>query len=186
MNARDFIDCAMSNPANRGLLARLPSLGLNQCCLTAGCLFQTAWNRSSRQPANWGIKDYDVFYFEDRDLSWTSEDAAIRRVDALAKDLGIRVETRNQARVHLWYRKRFGPGYPKLTSARDGIDRFLIACTCVGIQVSSGELYAPNGLDELERGILRMNPSNPRPDLFRRTARDYQTRWPWLTIAGEK
>jgi hypothetical protein len=34
-----------------------------------------------------------VFYFDDRDLSWNSEDAVIQRVDALAGDLGIRVET---------------------------------------------------------------------------------------------
>ena len=70
MSPRDFIVCAMSNPANAALLSRLPSLTLNQCHLTAGCLFQAVWNRSSGQAANWGIKDYDVFYFDDRDLSW--------------------------------------------------------------------------------------------------------------------
>lgn len=175
----------MSNPANAALLSRLPSLALSQCYLTAGCLFQAVWNRSSGRAVSWGIKDYDVFYFDDRDLSWASEDAVIRRVDALVGDLGIRVEIRNQARVHLWYEQRFGAGYPKLASAQDGIDRFLISCTCVGMEVTSGELYAPNGLHDLERGILRMNPSNPRPDLFRQKAENYRARWPWLIIAGE-
>ena len=74
----------------------------------------------SGQAAGWGVKDYDVFYFDDRDLSWDTEDAVIRCVGALAGDLGISVETRNQARVHLWYENRFGAGYPKLASARDG------------------------------------------------------------------
>jgi hypothetical protein len=184
MSTRDFIFCAMSNPANVALLSRLPSLTLNQCHLTAGCLFQAVWNRSSGQAENWGIKDYDVVYYDDRDLSWESEDAVIRRVNALAGDLGIRVETRNQARVHLWYEQRFRAHYPKLVSARDGIDRYLISCTCVGIEVTSGELYAPNGLQDLESGILRMNPSNPQPALFRQKAEDYRARWPWLTIAG--
>jgi uncharacterized protein len=46
-------------------------------------------------------------------------------------------------------------------SARDGIDRYLISCTCVGIEVTRGELYAPNGLQDLAGGILRMNPLNP-------------------------
>jgi hypothetical protein len=183
MDTHDFIDCVMSNAANAALLARLPSLGLSQCYLTAGCLFQTVWNRASGRAADWGIKDYDVFYFDDRDLSWDAEDAVIRQVDELAGDLGIKLETRNQARVHLWYEERFGPGYPKLTSAKDGIDRYLVSCTCVGIQVSDGELYAPDGFEDLEKGILRMNPRNPRPDLFRRKAEDYRARWPWLTIA---
>ena len=77
MDSRDFISCAMSNPANVALLSRLPSLVLDQCYLTAGCLFQAVRNRSSGQAADWGIKDYDVFYFDERDLSWEAEDAVI-------------------------------------------------------------------------------------------------------------
>jgi hypothetical protein len=42
MKPRDFIDYAMSNPANATLLSRFPSLGLRQCYLAAGCLFQAA------------------------------------------------------------------------------------------------------------------------------------------------
>ena len=173
----------MSNRANAALLARLKSLGLGECYLTAGCLFQAVWNRAAGWPADRAIKDYDVFYFDAHDLSWDAEDAVIRRVAALAGDLGIAVETRNQARVHLWYGQRFGTPCPALASTRDGIDRFLIACTCVGIDVADHTLYAPNGFDDLARGVLRMNPANPQPALFRAKAADYRARWPWLTIA---
>jgi hypothetical protein len=108
----------------------------------------------SERPAGWGVKDYDVFYFDDHDLSWEAEDAVIQRVWMLTDDLGVTVEIKNQARVHLWYEQRFGSPYPQLGSARDGIDRYLISCTCVGIDVASGELYAPNGLQGLHDGIL--------------------------------
>ncbi|MBY8821831.1 nucleotidyltransferase family protein [Sphingomonas colocasiae] len=172
----------MANPANAALVARLPALGLNQCHLVAGCLFQAVWNRASGHAPGWGIKDYDIFYFDDGDLSWDAEDGVIRAVDALTADLGVTVEVRNQARVHLWYAERFGTGYPQLRSARDGIDRYLIACTCVGIEVATGEFYAPDGLDDLARGVLRMNPRNPRPALFREKAESYRSRWPWLTV----
>jgi hypothetical protein len=178
----EFLATAVNNPVNAELLARLPSLGLAQCHLTAGCLFQAEWNRRSGQPADWGVKDYDVFYY-DEDLSWDAEDAVIRRVERLTGDLGATVEVKNQARVHLWYRDRFGEDYPALRSARDGIDRYLIACTCVGIDVANGDLYAPDGLADLEAGVLRMNPAHPSPTLFRRKAEDYRRRWPWLTIA---
>ena len=159
-----------------------PGRRLSQCFVTAGCLFQTVWNRRSGEPSGASIKDYDVFYFDDGDLSWDAEDDVIRRVDAATSDLGITVEVRNQARVHLWFERHFGASYPKLTSSRDGIDRFLIACTCVGIDVASRELYAPNGLAELEAGILRINEVNPQPELFRRKAAYYRARWPWLSI----
>ncbi|MGH8486533.1 MAG: nucleotidyltransferase family protein, partial [Pseudomonas sp.] len=44
MTAQHLLDIAMSNPLNVEITARLPTLGLNQCMLTAGCLFQAVWN----------------------------------------------------------------------------------------------------------------------------------------------
>jgi hypothetical protein len=180
-----FIDAAMANPINAELLARLPRLGLRQCYLTAGCLFQATWNRLSGQPAAWGVKDYDVFYFDGDDLSWEAEDAVIRHSQALLGDLAANVEVRNQARVHLWYRQRFNASCPQLTSARDGIDRYLIACTCIGIDVATGELYAPYGLQDVYDGRLCANPRNNQSALFRQKAESYRSRWPWLRIVDD-
>ena len=181
-DAAAFIECALQDPVNAALLERLPALSLPQAHLTAGCLFQAWWNRRAGRPVGWGVKDYDLFYFDDRDLSWDAEDAVIRRVQAAVGDLGATVEVRNQARVHLWYPDRFGAPYPQLRSARDGIDRFLVACTCIGIAVATGELHAPHGLEEMQAGILRPNPLTGQPQLFARKAADYRARWPFLTI----
>lgn len=182
LTSNHFFDVALRNPVNAELASRLPHLGLSQCFLTAGCLFQATWNSLSGQREDWGVKDYDVFYFDDADLSWEAEDAVIKLVQRSVADLGVNVEVKNQARVHLWYEQRFGMRYPQLTSTRDGIDRYLISCTCVGIDMTSRELYAPDGLDDLASGVLRMNPRHPIPDLFRLKANDYKARWPWLTI----
>jgi len=178
-----FIADVKANTVNAELLARLPTLSLRQCYLTAGCLFQAAWNRVSGHPADWGVKDYDVFYCDDGDLSWEAEDAVIRRVRELTADLAVDIEVKKQARVHLWYPQRFNAPYPQLLSSRDGIDRYLITCTCVGIEVETGALYAPNGLDEVYDGILRINPLNSQPEQFLQKAQSYQKRWPWLRIA---
>ncbi len=179
--ADELIGIALSNPANSAILRRLPDLGVPDPFLVAGCLFQAVWNRLSGWPPERHVKDYDVFYFDDRDLSWEAEDRVIARAKDLFSDLGVVVEVKNQARVHLWYRQRFGDDYPRLTSSRDGIDRYLIPCTCVGI-AADGKLYAPNGLDELWTGMLRMNPLNPQPARFIEKAGSYRARWPWLTI----
>jgi hypothetical protein len=183
MTEAEFIYSALANKANADLLVRLRSIGLPDCYLAGGCLFQPIWNRKSGRAADWGIKDYDVFYF-DKDISWEAEDRIIREVAKATGDLGVAVEIRNQARVHLWYPDRFGRKYPQLTSARDGIDRYLISCTCIGFEVESGQLYAPNSLQELACGVLRPNPLNWQPDLFIQKAQSYQSRWPWLTIAA--
>jgi hypothetical protein len=182
MTEAEFRSSILTNGHNVELLRRLPALGLPDCHLTAGCLYQTLWNGLSGNAPEWGIKDYDVFYFDDRDLSWAAEDRVIRRVAEATADLPIAVEVRNQARVHLWYPERFGSPYPQLTSARGGIDLYLVSCTCVGMDAVTGELYLPDGLDDLVAGTLRMNPLNAKPDHYREKAESYRQRWPWLSI----
>ncbi|MDF9778746.1 nucleotidyltransferase family protein [Pseudomonas baetica] len=181
LTVESLVRIAMTNPVNAEISTRLPELGLNQCMLTAGCLFQAVWNHQSQRPAGWGVKDYDVFYFDD-DLSWETENEVIQSGQRLFNDLDVNIEIKNQARIHLWYNQRFGGDYPQLQSARDGIDRYLVAGTCMGLDVETGEVYAPNGLADTEHGLLRINPKNPRPDLFDQKAKSYQARWPWLRI----
>jgi hypothetical protein len=178
-----LIEIAMTNPANAEIARRLPALGLDQCMLTAGCLFQAVWNHQAGHNVASGIKDYDVFYF-DEDLSWEAENQVIDTARALFGDLGVNIEFKNQARVHLWYGQRFGSAYPRLESAKDGVDRYLVSGTCVGLDVVTGEVYAPYGLSDIEHGLLRINPVNRQPDLFYQKARSYQERWPWLTIVA--
>ncbi|MCG7361160.1 nucleotidyltransferase family protein [Roseomonas sp. ACRSG] len=179
-----LLDLALANLANAEILRRLPALGAPQAHLVAGCLFQAVWNHRAGQEPGWGVKDYDVFYFDDADLSWEAEDRVIRRAETLFADLGVTVEVRNQARVHLWYPEHFGEPYPRLASARDGIDRYLIACTCLGVAAEDGALYAPDSLEDLWEGRLRMNPRHPQPRLFPAKAESYRARWPWLSIIG--
>lgn len=51
-------DGARCSDGKRG---RLATRVLAECHLTAGCLFQTVWNRITGRALEWGIKDYDVF-----------------------------------------------------------------------------------------------------------------------------
>lgn len=183
LSASEFIAIALRNPVNGQLLSRLHGLAIPQCYLTAGCLFQSVWNLRSGNALDWGINDYDVFYFDDADLSEPAEDRVIQRVLQATADLCVNVEVRNQARVHLWYEKRFHAPYPQLRSAREGIDRYLVNCTRVGIDVMSGALYAPDGLEDLAAGILRPNFAYPDTRQFDAKACSYQQRWPWLRIA---
>jgi len=184
MREAEFVDQVKRNRANREILARLPELATPNAFLVAGCVFQTIWNITSGRTQDDDIKDYDIFYFDDRDLSWEAEDRVIRRCSELFGDLGVVVEARNQARVHLWYEQHFGVAYPRLTSPQDGIDRFLVAATCVGLRPRHDdlELYAPYGLDDLYAGILRPNPINDQPRLFEAKVASYRARWPWLRV----
>lgn len=96
-----FVAQILANPINHAVLTAWPQLSLPDGWLVAGCLFQTAWNIESGRPPTQGIKDYDVFYFDDTDLSGTAEAAVQARVDQVLGRLGVSIEVKNQARVHL-------------------------------------------------------------------------------------
>src|SRR5690349_20720716 len=85
------------------VLDRAAALNLPNYFVTSGGVFQTMWNGLTGRPAEWGIRDYDLFYFDDHDTSWEAEDAVIRKGREIFDDCTPDVEIRNQARVHLWY-----------------------------------------------------------------------------------
>lgn len=182
---RRFLGDIRHNPANVALLERLPGLGLPDAWLVAGCLFQTVWNLQDGHACNRGIQDHDLFYFDGTDLTPEAEGLWQQRVDRAFADLGLVIEVKNQARVHTWYAEWFGHPYPALADARDGIRRFLVAGTCVGLQPQADAeptLYAPYGLDDLYQGVLRPNPLCNHRDLFRGKAASYRARWPRLRV----
>jgi uncharacterized protein len=179
-----FIADLLTNRHNRAILQRWSDLALPDGWLVAGCLFQTVWNLRTGGAAEAQIKDYDLFYFDGADLSEEGERRVQARVDSVTADLGIVAEAKNQARVHLWYREYFGHEYPQLHCACDGIDRFLVPATCVGVRPAGGryEVYAPYGLALLYDGILAPNPLIDHRELFHAKAASYRQRWPWLRI----
>ena len=184
MTEAEFISAALTNEYNRAILTRLPKLGLPDCWLVSGAVFQSVWNVLTRRAPAYGIRDYDIFYF-DPDTSWDAEDDAILRTRAALAELCIEIELRNQARVHLWYEEKFGRPYPPLTRATDGIDRFLMPCAQVGIRPANGAyaVYAPKGFADIEAMIVRPNvTANFSSERFREKAERWQALWPEITI----
>ncbi|TYM00416.1 nucleotidyltransferase family protein [Bradyrhizobium rifense] len=184
MNEDRFLALALKNPVNVAILDELQRLALPDAWLVSGCLVQTVWNVLTGRAIDHGIADYDVFYF-DPDTSWGAEDAVIRDVHARLGHLGVKIETRNQARVHLWYPGKHGLPYPPLRRAADGIDRFLTQNTQVGVRRSGDghEVYAPHGFDDVERLIVRPNPGpNFSAANYTAKAARWKALWPELTV----
>jgi hypothetical protein len=181
---RRFLDLVLRNRAVAALLERLPGLDLPDCYLVAGCLYQTVWNCLSGRRTDAHIADYDVFYHDPTDLSWEAEDQVIRRVDAACGDLGVEVQIRNQARVHLWYGRKFGLACPPLRDSRDSIDHFLNQSACVGIGCRAGatEIYAPFGFGDLFSMTMRPNPRRALPKFYYRQAARLTRAWPGLKV----
>jgi hypothetical protein len=184
MTTDEFIAAALRNPVNEAIVAELFDTGLPDAWLVSGCLVQTVWNELTGRATDYGINDYDVFYF-DSETSWQAEDAVIRDVQRRLARLDATIEVRNQARVHLWYPAKHGVPYPPLRASTEGIDRFLTRNTQVGLRLTNRghEVYAPHGFDDIAKMIVRPNPGpNFSADNYAAKAKRWKELWPGLTV----
>jgi uncharacterized protein len=184
MNKDEFLAAALRNPVNEIIADELFQLALPDAWIVSGCLVQTAWNVLTKRAVDHGIADYDVFYF-DPDTSWQAEDAVIGKLQNRLANPGVKLEVRNQARVHLWYPQKHGLPYPALHSSAQGIDRFLTKNTQVGIRRTRDgyDVYAPNGFDDIANMIVRPNPGpNFSAANYEAKAARWKRLWPELTV----
>jgi hypothetical protein len=184
MNRDEFIAAALRNLGNKVVVDELFHLALPDAWLVSGCLVQTAWNVLTGRAVDYGIADYDVFYF-DRDTSWEAEDNVIRRLGDAFRKLRVKVEARNQARVHLWYPEKHGLPYPPLTCSCDGIDRVLTKNTRIGLRRTREgyDVYAPDGYDDINNLIVRPNPGpNFSAENYAAKAARWKALWPEVTV----
>jgi len=163
------------------------SLELPDWMVFSGAVYQRALNHLTGRDIDYGIKDYDLGYFDASDVSYGAEDVVIRRVAAAfeppLKDL---VEVRNQARVHLWFEGKFGEPYPPLACTGEALERFVSPFYAVGVRLEADDsltVAAPFGLDDLFALRLRPNPRRPTGG-FARTAASAKARWPEIEVVG--
>ncbi|WP_454616398.1 nucleotidyltransferase family protein [Bradyrhizobium cenepequi] len=184
MNRDEFLAAVLRNPANATIADELLRLALPDAWLVAGCLAQTVWNVEAHRAADYGISDYDIFYF-DPDTSWEAEDRIIKRVHDAVGHLGVSIEVRNQARVHLWYPEKHGLPYPPLVRSTDGIDRFLTKNTQIGIRRTPEgyDVYAPHGFDDVANMVVRPNPGvNFSAANYEKKAARWKALWPEIRV----
>ena len=180
MTSEEFIAAALRNPANKVIVDELFHLALPDAWLVSGCLVQTVWNVVTGRAVDYGIADYDVFYF-DRDTSWEAEDDVIHRLDTVFRRLRVKVEVRNQARVHLWYPDKPAVPAPPLScspTASTGNTRIGLRRTREGYEV-----YAPDGFDDTANLIVRPNPGpNFSAENYAAKAARWKKLWPEVTV----
>jgi len=184
MNQTEFLATALRNPVNAAISDELLRLALPDAWIVSGCLVQTVWNVLTNRALDYGINDYDVFYF-DPDTSWQAEDAVIRQLQNAFARLGVTVEARNQARVHLWYPDKHGLPYPPLRGSTEGIDRFLTRNTKVGIRRTQDgyDVYAPDGFDDIAGMVVLPNPGpNFSAASYAAKAARWKRLWPEITV----
>lgn len=180
-----------ATPTTYEVLRIVRDLDLPDWMIFSGAVYQPVWNHLTGRDPDYGIKDYDVAYHDDRDTSYEAEDVVIQRVAAAFEPpLRELVEVRNQARVHLWFEKKFGADepYPPLEDSAAALKRFVATAFCVGVRLEHDDslsVWAPFGLEDLFALRLRPNPLRVKgAGGWERTTGSAKARWPEISIEG--
>src|SRR5215472_15075188 len=174
-------------PSLMRVLAIARALDLPDWLIMSGAVYQRVLNKLTMRAPDYGVRDYDLGYFDASDISYEAEDAVIRRV-AAAFDEPLRsaVEVRNQARVHVLFEGHFGEPYTPLSCTAEALERFVSPMFAVGVRLMRDDrlhIAAPFGLADLFALRLRSNPRRFSPN-FSQVAAGVTRRWPQVTVEG--
>ena len=174
----------LGNPVLRPVLERWDEVGLPDGWLIAGAVAQAYWNFAHGLPPAHGIKDVDIAYFDASDLSEHAEAAHEARINAAFAECAVHFDVKNEARVHLWYARKFGFPIPPYTSTSHAISTFPTTATSIGIRPAAAgmELCAPFGLDDLLGLIVRPNKALISADVYAAKVDRWRPLWPQLKI----
>ena len=172
------------NPCLAAILDRFEEIDLPDAWLVAGAIAQTVWNGAAGRAPEAGIKDVDIVYFDAADLSAEAEAAEEARLRAAFAALPVTLDVKNEARVHLWYERKFGKPIAPYRSTRDAIATFPTTATSVGVRIHRGrfETCAPFGLDDLFGLVVRANRRQIDEPVYAAKVARWRTVWPGLTI----
>ena len=172
------------SPIVATVVGRWSEVGLPDCWLVAGCVAQTVWNDAFGRLAGHGISDIDLVYFDGADLSAEAEARHAERIRTLFADLGLWVDVKNEARVHLWFAAKFGETIDPYVSTEDAITTFPTTATAVGVQPHANGLriFAPYGLSDLLDLIVRPNKKQITRPIYDAKVEKWVARWPGLRV----
>jgi len=165
---KELLNIIKSNIILMDILETLPQLWLKEYFVWAWAISQTVRNYKFWNEITYAIKDVDIAFFDDSDLSYEYEDIFVKKAKELMPNIPFELDVKNQARVHLWYKEHYWNDVPPYTSIYSAIDTRPTTSNCVGIrkQWDDFKVYAPYGLDDLLNGIVRANKKQITEDVY--------------------
>ena len=164
------------------ILKILDNDGIKNYYVGAGCINQTVFNYLHGYSIDYGIKDYDIVYY-DEDTSYESEDIIIKRLENKFKNLDVVVDIKNQARVCIWYYEKYGVKREPYKSVEDAIASWGATITCIGVRLEKGKLItcAPYGLNDIFGMVIRPVKREFTKDSYDERAERWMKKWPKLS-----
>ena len=180
---KDLEEILFKNETLKEVLKRLEKSNLKNYYVGAGCINQTVFNYLHGLRIDANINDYDIVYY-DEDISYEKEDIVIKYVEELLSDLNIKLDVKNEARVHIWYNEKYNENRMPYTSVEDAVSRWGTTITCIGVRLENNNLIvdAPYGLNDLFNMIIRPVKTDFTEADYIKKENKWKKNWPKLTI----
>ncbi|CCG43661.1 conserved hypothetical protein [Halobacillus halophilus DSM 2266] len=151
----------------------------------AGVITQTVWNKLYDFDFTYGINDAGIIYFNS--LEQPSRELERIKETKIRKALPhfpFEIDLTNEALVHHWYEQKFNKKIAAYRSAEEAIETWPTTASAIGVKRVDGEykIYAPFGLQDLFKGIVRPNKALVPEHVYKSKAVKWKTRWPGLTV----
>jgi len=152
--------------------------------LGAGVIFQNVWNIMHGYDFNTYIKDIDILYWDDKDLSWESENNYMQSLSQAFSNTTIPFDVKNIARIHLWYEERFGIPKTEYFSVQESISTWPVIGACMAMRMKNGvlEFIAPYGFQDMFSLHIRPNKVLVNQKIYENKALKWKEQWPKLTV----
>ena len=139
------------------ILDYIYELKLPNFYIAAGSVFQTIWNYYDNKPLNFGIKDIDIIYYDDNDLSKENVKKLEDKITEHFKELNYKFDVKNEARMHLWYKEKLNKNINQYINSEDAIDHWIATVHSIGITKENDNIkvYAPYGLSDIFSRTIR-------------------------------
>lgn len=181
---KELIDVVESNEQLMKVFDALESIGLENYFVGAGVIAQSVWNNISGYELDRGISDIDIVYFDEKSMSESHEQDIKQRIEEYLGEFSLWLDIKNEARVHTWYKEKFGYEIKPYTSLEDAINTWPTTATSLGLRrESNGEwsIYAPFGIEDVFDMRIRANARQITKEIYMKKVNKWTKRWPKLT-----
>ncbi len=166
------------------VINEIQGLEITNCYIGGGSIAQTVWNYQYGYTIDYGIEDIDIVYFDNNDLSEEAENIVLSNVKKHFSNINYKFDVKNEARVHLWYRHKFGVEITPYTSTEHAISTWPSTSTSIGVRGDAGilSIFAPYGLSDMYMGIIRPNKSLISKEIYEQKSKKWHQKWPETII----
>jgi len=182
-----FIKIIKMNKELMKILNYIEELKLPNFYIAAGSVFQTIWNYLDNKPLTNDIKDIDIIYYDNNNLTKEDEKKLEDKIIDHFNKLGMnyKFDVHNEARMHLWKKENENKKVDQYINSEDAIDKWIATVHGIGITKENNtiKVYAPYGLSDIFSKTIRpIKHSANSKELYDKKVKSWSSRFNNLTI----